>query len=56
MNYNIDEISNFFPEFLNVKSKCKFNNCIHLNEPKCYVKEKVNLEKFQNLGMIAIFK
>ena len=33
VNYNIDEISNFFPEFLNVKSKCKFNNCIHLNEP-----------------------
>ena len=41
VNYNIDEIGNFFPEFLNVKSKCKFNNCIHLNEPKCYVKEKV---------------
>ena len=41
VNYNIDEISNFFPEFFNVKSKCKFNNCIHLNEPKCYVKEKV---------------
>ena len=31
VNYNMDEISNFFPEFLNVKSKCKFNNCIHLN-------------------------
>ena len=41
VNYNIDEISNFFPEFFNVKSKCKFNNCIHLNEPKCNVKEKV---------------
>jgi len=41
VNYNIDEISNFFPEFFNVKSKCKFNNCIHLNEPKCRVKEKV---------------
>ena len=24
VNYNIDEISNFFPEFFNVKSKCKF--------------------------------
>ncbi len=41
VNYNIDEISNFFPEFFDVKSKCKFNNCIHLNEPKCYVKKKV---------------
>ena len=46
VNYNIDEISNFFPEFLNVKSKCKFNNCIHLNEPKCYVKEKVKSGEF----------
>ena len=41
VNYKIDEISNFFPEFFNVKSKCKFNNCIHLNEPKCHVKERV---------------
>ncbi len=41
VNYKKNEISNFFPEFLKVKSKCKFNNCIHLNEPKCYVKEKV---------------
>ena len=41
VNYNIDEISNFFPEFFEVKSKCKFNNCIHLNEPKCYIKKKV---------------
>ena len=41
VNYHKDEIGNFFPEFLRLKSKCKFNNCIHLNEPKCYVKEKV---------------
>ena len=46
VNYNIDEISNFFPEFFDVKSKCKFNNCIHLNEPKCYVKKKVASGEF----------
>ena len=38
---NKDEIGNFFPEFLKYKSKCKFNNCLHLNEPKCVIKEKV---------------
>ena len=36
-----EEIDNFFPEFLKYKSKCKFNNCLHLNEPKCVIKEKV---------------
>ena len=41
VNYNIDEISNFFPEFFNVKSKCKFNNCIHKDEPNCAVKQAV---------------
>ena len=38
---NKEEIGNFFPEFLKYKSKCKFNNCLHLNEPKCVIKEKV---------------
>jgi ribosome biogenesis GTPase len=34
-----DEIGDYFPEFIALKSKCKFNNCIHVNEPKCAVKE-----------------
>tara|TARA_A100001234_G_scaffold219353_1_gene229983 strand:+ start:1157 stop:2083 length:927 start_codon:yes stop_codon:yes gene_type:complete len=33
-----DELSNFFPEFLRLKSHCKFNNCVHINEPNCAVK------------------
>ncbi|MEM7483724.1 MAG: ribosome small subunit-dependent GTPase A [Bacteroidota bacterium] len=34
-----DEIGDYFPEFFKLKSKCKFNNCLHLDEPKCAVKE-----------------
>jgi ribosome biogenesis GTPase len=34
-----DEISDYFPEFFALKSECKFNNCLHLEEPKCAVKE-----------------
>ena len=34
-----DEISDYFPEFFALKSACKFNNCLHLEEPKCAVKE-----------------
>ena len=45
VNFNKGEIGNFFPEFLKLKSKCKFNNCMHLNEPKCSIKSKVDLEE-----------
>ena len=45
VNFNKEEIGDFFPEFLKLKSKCKFNNCMHLNEPKCYIKSKVDLEE-----------
>lgn len=34
-----DELGDYFPEFFELKSKCKFNNCLHLEEPKCAVKE-----------------
>lgn len=33
------EIGDYFPEFFKLKSECKFNNCLHKNEPHCAVKE-----------------
>ena len=36
-----EEISHFFPEIFKVSDKCKFNNCNHLNEPKCAVRDAV---------------
>jgi len=53
-----NEITNFFPEFFALKSKCKFHNCIHLNEPNCKVKDAVVKNEiaesryFSYLGMI----
>lgn len=32
------ELADYFPEFLVLKSQCKFNNCRHLKEPQCAVK------------------
>jgi ribosome biogenesis GTPase len=32
------EISDYFPEFFKLKSQCKFNNCLHKDEPHCAVK------------------
>jgi ribosome biogenesis GTPase len=33
------EVSDYFPEFFALKHKCKFNNCLHKDEPKCAIKE-----------------
>ena len=40
-----DEVDDYFPEFLAVKNSCKFNNCLHVEEPKCAVKEAVEKEE-----------
>ena len=32
-----EEISDYFPEMRAIRNNCKFNNCLHLNEPKCAV-------------------
>ena len=41
VNFKKEEISDFFPEFFREKNKCKFSNCLHLNEPNCQIKEMV---------------
>ncbi|WP_431243192.1 ribosome small subunit-dependent GTPase A [Flavobacterium sp. P21] len=37
------EISGYFPEFFKLKDQCKFNNCLHKEEPHCAI--KATLEK-----------
>ncbi|MEN8188045.1 MAG: ribosome small subunit-dependent GTPase A [Bacteroidota bacterium] len=39
VDFEKNEIGDFFPEFFALKSECKFNNCLHVNEPKCAVKD-----------------
>lgn len=39
------ELSGFFPEFLALKSACKFNNCLHKEEPHCAVKNALDDNK-----------
>ncbi|HWY10043.1 MAG TPA: ribosome small subunit-dependent GTPase A [Bacteroidia bacterium] len=36
-----EEVGHYFPEIRNIMNDCKFNNCLHVNEPKCAVKEAV---------------
>ncbi len=40
-----NEIKNYFPEFKNLNRNCKYNNCLHLNEPNCAVINALNLNK-----------
>lgn len=35
-------ISHYFPEMRDLLNSCKFNNCLHLKEPNCAIKDSVN--------------
>ncbi len=37
-----EELGDYFPEFFERKSECKFNNCLHVEEPKCAIKEALD--------------
>jgi ribosome biogenesis GTPase / thiamine phosphate phosphatase len=41
LDFEPAEVSQFFPEMTKLASQCKFNDCLHINEPKCAVKEAV---------------
>jgi ribosome biogenesis GTPase len=40
-----EEISGYFPEFFKLKDQCKFNNCLHKEEPKCAIKQALEEDK-----------
>ncbi|HEY8897501.1 MAG TPA: ribosome small subunit-dependent GTPase A [Niastella sp.] len=35
------ELSHYYPEMARLITECQFNNCLHINEPGCAVKEAV---------------
>ena len=37
-----EELSDYFPEMREISNECKFNNCLHVHEPKCAVKAAVD--------------
>jgi len=39
-----EEIGDYFPEIFKLKQDCKFNNCLHVKEPKCAVKAALDNE------------
>jgi ribosome biogenesis GTPase len=45
VDFEPHEITDYFPEFFALKNNCKFNNCLHQNEPKCAVKRALENDK-----------
>lgn len=43
-----EELSSCFPEFVEIQSECKFRGCMHVNEPKCAVKDAVEAGKIKD--------
>ena len=48
-----EELFHFFPEIFEKSMHCKFNNCLHLNEPDCAVRiavenESISLSRYQS--------
>jgi ribosome biogenesis GTPase len=36
------EVSHYFPEIFKFSTKCKYNNCLHINEPDCAVLKAID--------------
>jgi ribosome biogenesis GTPase len=53
VDFNKSDIKNYFPEFYKLVNQCKFNDCMHVNEPKCIVKQyvengKIAISRYEN--------
>lgn len=44
-----DELKNYMPDFAEAQAQCKFNNCLHLVEPGCMVREYVEEGKISDM-------
>jgi ribosome biogenesis GTPase len=47
------ELSGYFPEMRALAGQCQFNNCLHLEEPGCKVKQavsegKINPDRYES--------
>jgi len=45
IDFEREELSQYFPEMRIAMKNCKFNNCLHVNEPGCGVKQAVMEKK-----------
>jgi len=59
MDIEPHELSHYFPEMKTLINDCRFNNCMHIEEPGCAVKaaveeNKISAERYVNyLNILA---
>jgi ribosome biogenesis GTPase len=54
-----EELAHFFPEFRDLLGQCKFHNCLHINEPKCAVKDAVeegSISESRYMSYLSMFE
>ena len=44
-----DEINHYFVEMNEIRNDCKFNNCVHISEPNCAIKEAVEIGEISKI-------
>jgi ribosome small subunit-dependent GTPase A len=57
MELEKEEVKEYFPEFRKYEDKCKFQGCVHINEPSCGVKSAlvnglINKSRYENYKII----
>ena len=59
IDFKKEELSHYFLEMRGLLNDCHFNNCVHINEPKCAVKEALENDKisaFRYNNYVSIYK
>lgn len=51
-----EEVGHYFPEIRAMMNDCKFNNCLHVNEPKCAIIRAVEEGKLSQERYISYIK
>jgi len=58
IDFDKSKLSHYFLEMRTRLSNCQFNNCLHINEPKCAIKEAVanhKIEEFRYLNYLSMY-
>ncbi len=53
MDFEKEELSHYFPEMKELINECRFNNCMHIEEPGCAVKKAVEEGKISTERYIS---
>lgn len=59
INVEKEEIQHYFPEIFTSGRRCKFHNCLHINEPKCNVVSDMDdgeIEKSRYMNYLKLMK